>query len=107
MAGVEHTWIKLRMLGRDEPRLYRSDDDPNGDFEHAAADPEMVAGAWRTWRAETEFTDRYVAEQADLGVRGRHGDPLREVLVHLIEEYVRHNGHADFLRERIDGRVGQ
>ncbi|MFB7179007.1 DUF664 domain-containing protein [Streptomyces sp. NPDC056257] len=32
---------------------------------------------------------------------------LREVLVHMIEEYPRHNGHADFLRERIDGRVGQ
>lgn len=38
-----------------------------------------------------------------------HGEPvsLREVLVHLVEEYARHNGHADFLRERIDGRVGQ
>jgi Protein of unknown function (DUF664) len=34
-------------------------------------------------------------------------DVLREVLVHMIEEYARHNGHADFLRERIDGRVGQ
>jgi hypothetical protein len=33
--------------------------------------------------------------------------PLREVMVHMIEEYARHNGHADFLRERIDGRVGQ
>jgi Protein of unknown function (DUF664) len=32
---------------------------------------------------------------------------LREVLVHMIEEYARHNGHADLLRERIDGRVGQ
>jgi hypothetical protein len=32
---------------------------------------------------------------------------LRWVLVHMVEEYARHNGHADLLRERIDGRVGQ
>ncbi len=38
---------------------------------------------------------------------GAAGDPLREVLVHMIEEYARHNGHADLLRERIDGRKGQ
>jgi Protein of unknown function (DUF664) len=38
---------------------------------------------------------------------GKEGDVLREVLVHMIEEYARNNGHADVLRERIDGRVGQ
>jgi hypothetical protein len=43
----------------------------------------------------------------DLEVVGKEGDVLREVLVHMIEEYARHNGHADFLRERIDGRVGR
>lgn len=49
-------------------------------------------------------------EAPDLGVTGTDDDgpiALREVLVHLIEEYARHNGHADLLRERIDGRVGQ
>jgi hypothetical protein len=43
----------------------------------------------------------------DLEVVGKRGDVLREVLVHMMEEYARHNGHADFLRERIDGRVGR
>jgi hypothetical protein len=38
---------------------------------------------------------------------GKEGDVLREVLVHMIEEYPRHNGHVAFFRERIDGRVGQ
>jgi hypothetical protein len=56
-------------------------------------------------------TDRFVAEAPDLGVTGNdpwHGPvSLREVLVHMVEEYARHNGHADLLRERIDGRVGQ
>lgn len=49
-------------------------------------------------------------EAPDLGITGTHGEEtisLREVLVHMIAEYGRHNGHADFLRERIDGRVGQ
>jgi hypothetical protein len=48
-----------------------------------------------------------VAEAPDLDFVGKQGDVLREILVHMIEEYARHNGHADFLRERIDGRVGQ
>jgi hypothetical protein len=51
-----------------------------------------------------------VARAPDLSITGDHGEgpiTLREVLVHMIEEYARHNGHADFLRERIDGRVGQ
>ncbi len=41
------------------------------------------------------------------GVVRKEGHALREMLVHMIEEYARHNGHADILRERIDGRVGQ
>ncbi len=66
---------------------------------------------WANWRAAVEFA----ARAPDLDVSGPHdggtGYPepitLREVLVHMIEEYARHNGHADLLRERIDGRVGQ
>jgi hypothetical protein len=57
------------------------------------------------------FSDRFVAATPDLDVLGhdpRHGPiSLRELLVHMVEEYARHNGHADLLRERIDGRVGQ
>jgi hypothetical protein len=71
----------------------------------------VVEQAWRLWREEIEFTNRYVAEAPNLDVTGQvpgHGPiSLREVLVHMIEEYARHNGHADLLRERIDGRTGQ
>src|SRR5437588_669455 len=85
------------------------DDDPrtDGGFNGGGPDPVVVAEAWDAWRAEIAFADRYVAEATDLDVDGQAGDVLREVLVHMIEEYARHNGHADFLRERIDGRVGQ
>ncbi|GGM07636.1 hypothetical protein GCM10010129_59390 [Streptomyces fumigatiscleroticus] len=110
LAGVERTWFRRVMAGQDVPRLYRTDEDPDADFDGAVADPEVVAEAWATWRAEVEFAERLVAEAPDLGVTTTHeGEPvaLREIVVHMIEEYARHNGHADFLRERIDGRVGQ
>ena len=59
---------------------------------------------------ETAFADEFVADH-DFDFVGKDGtgEPvsLRELLVHMIEEYARHNGHADLLRERIDGRVGQ
>jgi hypothetical protein len=61
----------------------------------------------QTSRAEVAFAERFAAEAPDLDVIGKDGDVLREVLVHMIEEYARHNGHIDLLRERIDGRVGQ
>jgi hypothetical protein len=71
----------------------------------------VVAEAWRAWRDEVAFAESWVAGADDLGMLGtmRNGDTvaLREVLVHMIEEYARHCGHADLLRERVDGRVGQ
>jgi hypothetical protein len=107
LATAEHDWFWLRMAGRGGPRLYRSENDPNGDFNGAVADPAIVDEAWGSWRAEVAFAERFVDEAPHLEVVGKEGDVLREVLVHMIEEYARHNGHADFLRERIDGRVGQ
>jgi uncharacterized protein DUF664 len=107
LAEVERSWFRRRLAGQDAPPHYCSDTNPNGDFDGAVPDPQVVAEAWDTWRAEVAFADRFVAEAPDLEVVGKEGDVLREVLVHLIEEYARHNGHADFLRERIDGRVGQ
>lgn len=70
----------------------------------------MVDGAWAEWERACATTDAFVAQTADRGTVSL--DParpiaLREVLVHLVEEYARSCGHADLLRERIDGRVGQ
>jgi uncharacterized damage-inducible protein DinB len=110
MSDVERQWFQVVMAGQDAPPLYRSEAEPDGDFDGAVADPKVVAEAWETWRAQCAFTDRYVAEAPGLGITGQHHDgkiSLRELLVHMIEEYGRHNGHADLLRERIDGRVGQ
>jgi hypothetical protein len=103
LAGVAQHWIRRQMAGLDPPGLY----EPGDDFNAAVPDPQFVADAWTMWRNEVAFTEQYVAAAPDLEVVGKDGEVLREVLVHLIEEYARHNGHADFLRERIDGRVGQ
>lgn len=111
MADVERHWFRQVMDSQDAPRHFSSDAQPDGAFEGAVADPQLVEAAWATWANEVAFAERFVAEAPDLDVVGhdaRNGAvSLREVLVHMIEEYARHNGHADLLRERIDGRVGQ
>ncbi len=106
MAEVERGWFRREMARSDVPALYRSDDQ-DGDWNGASADRVLVEEAWRAWRAEVGFAEEFVAGTADLAAVGRSGVSLREVLVHMIEEYARHCGHADLLRERIDGRVGQ
>ena len=104
------------MAGEDAPKLYCTDEDRDGDWNGAMADPAVVEDAWRQWRAEVELTDQLVAGVADLGAwnagvsdLGPDGADLqlRDLLVAQIVEYARHCGHADLLRERIDGRVGQ
>ena len=110
MAEVERTWFRRRFAGNDVPKRYQAEDDPDGDFNGAVADPAVVDEAWAAWREEIAFADQFIKEH-DLDFVGQdsEGEPvsLRELLVHMIEEYARHNGHADLLRERIDGRVGQ
>lgn len=113
LAGVEHHWFRRVLQGHDElERLYRLPDDADFDFTGARPDPAVVEEAWSTWRAETVAADAWFASQTDSDM-GRtvevHGEQraVREVLEHLVEEYARHLGHADLLRERIDGRVGQ
>jgi uncharacterized damage-inducible protein DinB len=110
MAEVERTWFRRRFAGQDVPKRYQSDARPDGDFDGAVADDAVVAEAWAAWRAEIAFADQFVRD-TDLGFVGDDGAgtpiSLRELLVHMVEEYARHNGHADLLRERLDGRLGQ
>ena len=111
LADMERGTFRGMMAGQDAPPLFSSDAEPDGDFDGAVADPQVVAEAWDAWRAEVDFATRFVADAPSLDITGNepfHGPTsLREVLVGTIHEYARHLGHADLLRERIDGRIGQ
>jgi uncharacterized damage-inducible protein DinB len=110
LADVERKWFRQRFGGQDVPTRYQSEAEPDGDFDGAVGDQAVVEDAWRAWHDEVAFAEQF-ARDTDLDFVGRDGagEPisLRELLVHMIEEYARHNGHADLLRERIDGRIGQ
>ena len=111
IADVERYWFRQVLGGEDAPRRYRTPDDYDGDFNGAIAEPGIVAEAWTAWREEIAYAEQRIDGFEDLGAtvltpRDTHM-AVREVLVHMIEEYARHCGHADLIRERIDGRVGQ
>lgn len=96
-----------RLAGEESPRIYRTPDDREADWTGAVADPAVVAEARLRWKEEAAATDAYLASAPDLGARLPDGGRLRELLTMQITEYARHCGHADLLRERVDGRVGQ
>jgi len=111
LSDVERHWFRRVLDGQDIAWLYRQDDDGDAAFNGAVADPEGVGAAWAIWRDQVDFSERFVDTAPGLDITGTSAEgkviTLRQVLVHMIEEYARHAGHADLLRERIDGRVGQ
>jgi hypothetical protein len=117
LAEMERATFRVLMAAEDVPKLYCSDANPDGDFDGAVPDAHVVAEAWGTWRDEVAFATRFVDEAPSLDISGDdslnlHGSgggqmSLREALISMIFEYARHMGHADLLRERIDGRIGQ
>ena len=109
LAEVERKWFRQRFAGQGVPNRYQSEAEPDGDFDGAIGDQAVVDEAWSAWHDEVAFAEQF-AEETDLDFVGRDGagEPisLRELLVHMIEEYARHCGHADLLRQAIDGATG-
>jgi uncharacterized damage-inducible protein DinB len=110
MADVERSWFRRLVAGETTDAagpIHYSETNPDGDFDDT--DPATVDADIATWRAECALADAIVAG-ADLDDTriGRRGEPIsvRWVLTHMVEEYARHNGHADLLRECIDGETG-
>jgi uncharacterized damage-inducible protein DinB len=114
LALVEESWMEVRFLGRPEREPWIGvdwDEDPNWEFRTSAGlEPDALRQRYR----EACERSRQVVAQADsldqLSVKPLHDGrqfSLRWVLLHLIEETARHAGHADFLREVIDGTVGE
>ena len=95
------------IAAEDAPPLYYSDADPDGDFDHV--DTADVDEAFRTWNDQCRAADAIIAAHSldDIDSReDRGGVTLRWILIHMIEEYARHNGHADLIRECLDGAKG-
>ena len=110
LAKVEHIWFRECIGGGStDTRPFWSADVKDVDFDDATADEDLVTEAWEAWDREVAYA-REVVEDVDFGtVVLHHGEPaeIRDVIVHMVEEYARHLGHADLLRECIDGRTGE
>jgi uncharacterized damage-inducible protein DinB len=109
LADVEYGWFREHFAGEDEQLLYDTED---GDFNVTEADAGSVAQTWALFDTQLKRARAIVAAATttDLSVRTtKRGDhtSLRWVMLHMIVEYARHNGHADLLREAIDGTVGE
>lgn len=112
LAQLENHWFQRVLQGRtDAPRVYKTPEDNSHDFHGAVPDPEVVTDAYETWDREIALAEEYLDALADdLGSTVPFDNDtvsVRDVLVHVIEEYARHAGHADLLRECIDGRTGE
>ncbi|MEV5547587.1 DinB family protein [Streptomyces sp. NPDC052309] len=110
MAEVERSWFRRVLADEDAGPIYYGDEDPDGEFRLTEADTWQEA--YTTWQTEIAIARRHAAGfRLDEMSRGKHrrtGErfSLRWIHTHMIEEYARHNGHADLIRECIDGATG-
>jgi uncharacterized damage-inducible protein DinB len=111
LAECEHSWFRKVLLGEDLPYLYVTEQDNDADFNDV--DKADVAEDIRTFERACQAAREAIASAPDLDTVSKKADrrtgeqfSLRWIITHMIEEYARHNGHADLLRERIDGATG-
>ncbi len=117
LAYVEDAWFGRWLAGRERAAPWNAVDwsnDPDWDWHSAADDP--ADELYALWRTAVERSRAAVADalarggldqRATRAWPGGESPSLRWILVHMIEEYARHNGHADLIRESIDGLVGE
>ncbi|MER6053228.1 DinB family protein [Streptomyces sp. NPDC001793] len=107
LAYAERVWFRQRFVGEAVDSLYCTDDAPDADFDDL--DPARAEAEHMAFRAEIAACDAAVADRGldeTFTVRSGRTLNLRWIYVHMIEEYARHNGHADLLREALDGATG-
>ena len=107
MAEVERNWFRPVLGGEPMALIFAPGLNWEVAWDVSAAD---AAEAFRLWRAECDHARALVAAAPSFDVRGFRSSgyvSLRWVMTHMIEEYARHNGHADLLRERLDGSTGE
>jgi uncharacterized damage-inducible protein DinB len=111
LTEVERNWFRRRVRGEDAPPRYSPDADPDGDFHDGPGD--TIAAALAAYDEECAISRAITADTASLDelsavpIKGYDAPvSLRWILVHMIEETARHAGHADIIRELIDGETG-
>jgi uncharacterized damage-inducible protein DinB len=109
MARVEQSWFRRVIEGDAEGERLFQDQDGGFEFDADAVDDDFVAQAWQLWHDEVAHAREVLAGtelDALIDING-YDNEVRDIVVHMIEEYARHAGHLDLLRECIDGRTGQ
>ena len=108
MAYVERWWFRKNACGEELPELYVTEENPDGEFDVTHADAEADFATFADEVAKADAAVAGMPLEATFRARsGKRGEmSLRWVYLHMIEEYARHNGHADLIRERIDGATG-
>jgi Protein of unknown function (DUF664) len=110
MAEVERGWFRHIFRGEQVPDIFCTEENPEGDFNDLDSVPPEEALA--IWHAECDYArDVFSSAQLeDIGKEKSHRSgkefSMRWIMIHMIEEYARHNGHADLIREAIDGATG-
>jgi hypothetical protein len=104
MTKVERTWLRIRAAGEDVPPLFPTDDEDFNDLDPATAE-QAIAELPAEWAACDEAVARLPLDHC-FDVRGQQVS-LGSIYIHLVEEWARHNGHADLIRETIDGTTGR
>ena len=108
MAEVERSWFRRVIDGQDVPLVWSPDGDFQVAYDASGASVQEAFAAWEGEIASARAIERAAASLDVTGSDPRSGDEyaLRRVLIHLIQEYARHNGHADLIREALDGATG-
>jgi uncharacterized damage-inducible protein DinB len=107
MAEVERGWFRRCLAGETLTAIWNTRENPDADFDDVdGADCESDTATWRDECARARAVMSGIDSLDHTGERRGQEISARWVMVHMIEEYARHNGHADFLRERIDGATG-
>jgi hypothetical protein len=106
MTDVERDWFRNTLVG--EGIGYRYTESPDDERDLFPPDDATVADAVAGFVEEIAIVDAILARASldDMAVAAEHPSSLRRIIVHLIEEYARHCGHADLLREAVDGTTG-
>lgn len=105
LTEMERVYAVNALSGENKGLHYCTEHNPDGDIE--GLDLTMVGASMSTWHAEMAAADRLLEAVTDLSAPAPTGRPVRWYVAKLMQEYARHNGHADIIRERIDGSRGE